>query len=273
VYVREEAVIVREEAGEEDWSLFWQGILLDIMESKQVEEKLREANESLQELTVLKTDFTAMVAHELAHLLAEVGGFADLLSGDGLRPDERERALARIGSETEILKALVADVRAAARIERDDFDLWLRPVRVGTLLDAASTYAATLAGAHPLEVESSADVRVMADQYRVEQVLRNLVSNAAKYSPPGVPIKLRAYPAEGSGRIRVEVVDYSYGVHPDDVVRIFEKFGRGRNQEGQRVAGVGLGLYLSRRILRAYGSELALARSPVGSAFWLEVVG
>jgi signal transduction histidine kinase len=102
-------------------------------------------------------------------------------------------------------------------------------------------------------------------------VLRNLLSNAAKYSPAGALIELRARRSE-EDRVRIEVADHGQGVHPDDVVRIFEKFGRGRDQSGQKVAGVGLGLYLSRRILQAHGSELTLDSTPgAGCVFGFEL--
>ena len=70
---------------------------------------------------------------------------------------------------------------------------------------------------------------MLADPERIGQVLRNLLSNAAKYSPEGTPIELRVIGKEG--RVRIEVADHGQGIHPDDVPRIFEKFGRGRDRE------------------------------------------
>jgi signal transduction histidine kinase len=98
------------------------------------------------------------------------------------------------------------------------------------------------------------------------------LSNAAKYSPDGAPIELRSLPGETPGRLRVEVSDHGRGVHPDDVDRIFEKFGRGRDLSGRQAYGVGLGRYLTRRIVRAHGSDLTLRSVPGGgSAFSFEL--
>ncbi len=105
-------------------------------------------------------------------------------------------------------------------------------------------------------------------------MLRNLLSNAAKYSPDGAPVELRTRPGTTPGHVRIEVADQGVGIHPDDAARIFEKFGRGRDRFGRKVAGVGLGLYLSRRILRAHGSDLTLDPAPEGGSifsFELEV--
>jgi signal transduction histidine kinase len=114
---------------------------------------------------------------------------------------------------------------------------------------------------------------VWADPERIGQVLRNLLSNAVKYSPEGSPVQLCTR-REGQW-VRVEVIDSGFGIHPEDLVRVFDKFGRGRNAEGTRIRGVGLGLYLSRRIVRAHGSDLTVQSSlNHGSTFGfrLEVV-
>ncbi|HEY6581654.1 MAG TPA: ATP-binding protein [Rubrobacter sp.] len=105
---------------------------------------------------------------------------------------------------------------------------------------------------------------MLADPERIGQVLRNLLSNAAKYSPEGTPIELRVIGKQG--RVRLEVADRGPGIHPDDQRRIFEKFGRGRDREGHKIPGVGLGLYLSRRIVRGHGSELTVQERPGGGS-------
>ena len=265
----------------------------DITERKRVEEEVREANRRLGELATLRADFTAMVAHELDTPLAVIRGYADVIATGELGPAERERALSRILDETEVLNALIGDVRVAASAERKDFAVNPRRVPVGGLLEDAARFAATLSDDHPLVVEGAADderwdgVRagyadafvfegaggqeVWADRYRIGQVLRNLLTNAVKYSPEGTPIELRAVPGEAAGSVRIEVIDHGPGIHPDDVERVFEKFGRGRGPEG-RAPGLGLGLYLSRRILRAHGSDLTVgAATGGGSVFSFEL--
>jgi signal transduction histidine kinase len=172
------------------------------------------------------------------------------------------------------LDVLVADMQATAAVERDDFKAMLRPVEVGELVHDAVRFAESHAPQHPLETAVAGvepHTRVQADRGRIGQVLRNLLCNAAKHAPAGTPISLRAAPA-ADGRIRIEVADRGPGIHPDDVTRIFEKFGRGRNGGDAPVPGVGMGLYLSRRIVRAHGSDISVHSRPgAGSVFAFEL--
>jgi signal transduction histidine kinase len=220
--------------------------------------RLAEQSRRLSELAVLKADFTAMVVHELDSPLAAIRGFTEMLGTGELNPGDQAKTISAIQAELDALGALVADVKDAAAVERDDFAVQLRAVPLDVLLADAVAFAKTLPDSHPFTANIATNEEVWADRGRIRQVLRNLLSNAAKYSPDGAPIELRAVHSETPERIRIEVADHGQGIHPDDMNRIFEKFGRGRDQSGQKVAGVGLGLYLSRRILQAHGSELEL---------------
>jgi len=246
-----------------------------IAERKRAEEEIKKANRRLEELAVLKADFTAMIAHELGGPLAAIRRLAEMLSAEGSNAKVRSYATTAIEGEIDALNALVADVQSAAIIERDDFKVVPRPVPLATLLTDAEAYAETLEGGHPVEFAFSSGLdgeeQVWADPERVGQVLRNLLSNAAKYSLQGEPIELRAKRIQ-QRILRIEVADHGIGIRLDDQVRIFEKFGRGRDQEGRKVAGVGLGLYLSRRIIRSHGSELTVSSAPgEGSVFGFEL--
>jgi len=114
-------------------------------------------------------------------------------------------------------------------------------------------------------------IEVLADRQRIGQVLRNLLSNAAKFSPEGGQIDLLV--SRDDGQVRFEVADRGCGIRPEDLSCIFEKFARVRTAEGNPVGGVGLGLYLSRRIMRAHGSDLAVSSTlGEGSVLAFELV-
>jgi signal transduction histidine kinase len=234
--------------------------------------KLREQARRLSELASLRADFTAMVAHEIGSPLAAIRGSLDMLATGELELAEQDEVFGKIRTETDRLSTLVADVGNAAAVESGDFTLMLRPTSIGELLEDAAWFAETLPGEHPLVVEAKTEEWVRADRHRIGQVLRNLLSNAAKHSPDGAQIELRVIPGEAPGHVRIEVADHGYGVHPDDAERIFGKFGRGRDLAGRKTYGIGLGLYLSRRIVRAHGGELTLdPASEDGSVFGFEL--
>ncbi len=232
----------------------------------------------LRELASLKADFTAMVAHELVSPLAAIRGYADMLATGNLPPKRRARILQRLEAETDMLDALIADVRSAAVVERGDFTVRMRPVALdGLLVDAAATVEA-LHDKHRISVRAATGKRVWADAERLGQVLRNLLLNAARHTPEGTKIELTATETAGPGveRLRIEVADHGPGIHPEDLDRIFEKFGRGRpatNENGRNGApGTGLGLYLSKRIVQAHGGELTVVSVPgEGSVFAFEL--
>jgi len=227
----------------------------------------------LSELAVLKADFTAMVAHELASPIAAIRILVDMLATGELAPEAQRQTLATIGAQTDVLKTLTTDLQLAAIAERDDFAVQLRPVRISELLATATLFNRTLSGEHPVTTQIVGPDWVLADQDRIGQVLRNLIENAAKYSPVGAPIELRA---TSRGRwMRIEVADRGPGIPPHAQRRIFEKFERGRDERGERAPGVGLGLYLSRRLVQMHGSELTVEPRPGGGstfAFELELV-
>jgi signal transduction histidine kinase len=256
------------------------GVVLELVHAAQERAGLlaaeRERSRHLAELSALKADFTAMVAHELGSPVAAVRRLTDILDFAAEDPELRAYALNAIRKETDAIKALVSDVRATATAERVDFAAEPRPVALGELLAEARFYAESLPGEHPVGMYVGTvepEEKVWADPERIEQVLRNLLSNAAKYSPDGAPVEVRLLRDERF--VRIEVADHGSGINPDDLMRIFEKFGRGRDVEGHKVQGVGLGLYLSRGILRSHGSELE-ARSTLGEgsvfSFELEAV-
>jgi PAS domain S-box-containing protein len=249
------------------------GFAINITERKRAEEELREANRRLNQLAVLKADFTAMVAHELGAPLAAIRRLTEVLDAEETEREVRAYAIDAIGRELSTLDALITDVQASAAVERDDFMVELRPVALGKLLADAEAFANTLPG-DPVRLTLGPGLEdspeVLADPERMGQVLRNLLSNAAKYSPEGILIELRA--TRTQGRVRLEVVDHGPGIHPEDVALIFEKFGRGRDRKGGKIKGVGLGLYISRGIVRAHGGSITVESTPdEGAVFGFEL--
>lgn len=236
----------------------------------------RERADRLAELATLKAEFTSMVAHELGNPVTAIRRLCEVLRVRPLEAEDRAQVLDSMVGELDALAALIRDVELASRVDDADFHLDAGPVAVTTLLETAETYLHTFAGqGRPVVVHTDADVAsrvVRADLERIGQVLRNLLENAVKFSPPTAPVEFRAVRGVSADRIRIEVVDQGPGIPVDELGHIFERFGRGRDATERNLPGAGLGLYLSRQLVRAHGSELAVRSEPgAGSTFSFEL--
>jgi signal transduction histidine kinase len=226
----------------------------------------QERSRRLTDLTVFKANFTAMIAHELTNPLAAIRGYSEMMQTRELTSEDQAYALNVIRTESNTMITLVNDLRSAATAERDDFAVQLAPISPNVLIANAVTFARTLPGSHPITTTVETSTRVLADVVRIGQVLRNLLTNAAHFSADGSPIQIRV--TEQGAWVRIAIIDQGVGIASADMAKIFTKFGRGRDQDGKKVLGASLGLYLARRILRAHGAELIVAStSGIGSEF------
>jgi signal transduction histidine kinase len=253
----------RLEAGELTEIPMMYGILLGVfvLAHRQVS-----VNRRLRVLASQKAEFTAMVAHELGTPLAAVRMLTSMLASGGLDASTQSETIAHIEGELEVLTALIADVRGAAVVEQPDFSLHLTQISAASIIADGLAFAQSLR-AVDVTAHAEADCRVWADAERIGQVIRNLLSNAAKYAASGGPIELRARCERG--RLRIEVADRGPGVAAQDAAIIFEKFARGRARSAHRAPGAGLGLYVSREIVRAHGAgDLVVRPNPGGGAIF-----
>jgi PAS domain S-box-containing protein len=220
----------------------------------------REYNRQLRTLTEMRADLTAMVAHELRGPVAALRMMTFLLEGGELSPQDEAQMFATVKGEIEQLDRLVNDIAAATVAEREDFSVQLHPVSLAMLLAGAEALALQVLADHHLTVLPVPEELVWCDPERLSQVLRNLLQNAAKHTPVGTSVELRAY--RHGQQVRIEVADDGPGIAAEYVDLIFEKFARGPSAAAHQTSGAGLGLYVSRQILRAHGSDLTVQSTP-----------
>ncbi len=230
----------------------------------------REYTRQLRELTDMRADLTAMVAHELRSPAAALSLMTDMLATGELTPEAQAETLETMRGQIEQIHRLVSDVAASAAAERGDFSVQLHPVSLAVLLDGAAVFAQTALGDHEFAMSTAPEVQVWCDPERISQVLGNLLENAGKHTPPGTPVTLSV--TRRGKRVRFEVTNQGPPIPPQEQTLIFEKFARGRDAADNRTAGAGLGLYLSRRIVEAHGGELWVESSPEhGTTFGFEL--
>ncbi len=222
----------------------------------------------------LKSDFVSTVSHELRTPLAAIYGAAMTLQRtDVLLSDEqREGMLTVVAGESERLARIVNDILYASRLDSDAVDLAIDRV------DAREVAALVVAAARvhlPPRIELSLHAPdglppVSADADKVRQVLVNLVENAIKYSPEGGPVDVSLEAVRD--RLRFSVADRGLGIPAAEHHRIFEKFYRLDPNLTRGVGGTGLGLYISREIVRRMDGRIWVESEPgVGSTFYVEL--
>ena len=225
----------------------------------------------LEELDRLRTEFLGMVSHELQIPLTSIKGSTSTLLNDpgSLDPAEMRQFFRIIDDQAEHMRSLMSDLLDMARIETGTLSVSPQPADVTRLVDEAKNRFLTAGGRNELQLELAPDLPlVMADGRRIVQVIGNLLSNAARYSPELSPIGLVA--ARDGVHVAISVVDEGAGLAPEHVPQLFGKYSRLDNQERRgSLAGSGLGLAICRGIVEAHGGRIH-AESPgpgMGSRF------
>jgi two-component system, OmpR family, sensor histidine kinase KdpD len=213
----------------------------------------------------LRSSLLSAVSHDLRTPLSVITGGASTLvdSGDSLAPQVRRELLASILEESERLNRLVADLLDMTRLEAGAIEVHKEWQSVEEIVGAALGRMAGPLKTHPIVTHLPEDLPfVPMDDLLIEQVLVNLLENAAKYSPPDSPIELTAR-AE-SDRLSIVVSDHGPGLPEAERDRIFEKFYRAANSKGR--SGAGLGLAISRGIVLLHGGTITAENRPGGGA-------
>jgi len=207
-----------------------------------------------------RDQFLSVAAHELRTPVTTIGGFAELLvreqASGSVGGARAARFVSRIGEASERLTGLIEDLLDVSRIRLGVMPLRVQPVDLGALVETViERYHDQLGPRYRLEVRIDAgECAVAADADRVEQVLTNLLTNAAKYSPEGGPIVVSVGPDEDG--VRVSVADRGIGLAPENLESIFVAFGRAPNAERSAVQGLGLGLSICRSVVERHGGRI-----------------
>ena len=222
----------------------------------------------------LKSEFVATVSHELRTPLAAVYGAAMTLRRRDVELDDerRGRLLSVIASESDRLARIVDQVLAASRLEAGTFAFAMEHCDARSLaLEVVEAAHAHLPEDVVLDLAApEALPAVAADPDMLRQVLANLVENAVKYSPAGGRVLVSL--EEQQGRVLFAVRDEGLGIPLREQDRIFEKFFRLDPNLTRGVGGTGLGLYISRELVRRMGGRIWVAsREGEGSTFFFEL--
>lgn len=245
--------------------------------SRELEAKVRQrtaeleaANQRLQELDRLKSDFVSTVSHELRTPLTAIRSLSESLRASPDLPRARqEQFLAIMVEESERLSRMINQLLDLSRIEAGKMEWRWEPLDLAEVVARSVQANRALFERKGIELnvtDASEPVEVLADRDKIIQVLTNLLSNAAKFTPGGGRVWVRTFRADG--RAVVEVEDTGVGIPPDQVEAIFEKFRQVGDTLTAKPEGAGLGLPISREIVAHHGGSLTVRSVPGrGSCF------
>jgi signal transduction histidine kinase len=225
----------------------------------------------LRELTELKSDFVAIASHELRTPLTGIRGFASLLmeNFDALSLGEVREYLSIIDRQSQRLVRLVEDLLVVSKLEGGRLRLKVEEIRLRPFLQNLVASFADEARRITLNgPDEPATARLDAD--RMEQILRNLIQNALKFSPANERVTVSA--RRTSSGVDFEVADRGVGIAPDELANIFDRFHQAGDGGRREHEGVGLGLYIAKRLLDEMGGEITVESAPnKGATFRIRI--
>ena len=236
--------------------------------------RLEAENRQIREASRLKSQFLANMSHELRTPLNAVIGFADLLQSGYVKTDspKHQEFLGHIGTSGRHLLQLINDVLDLSKVESGKFDFVPEPVDLALLLKEVLDILLTATQRKHIHVSVLIDpdlTDLHLDPARLKQVLYNYLSNAIKFTAPGGQVTVRAL-GQGPAHFRIEVEDTGIGIAPADLPRLFSEFQQLDTGYSKQHQGTGLGLALTRKLVRAQGGEVGVRSSlGVGSVFYV----
>jgi len=262
-----------------DGGTLWHGFIIDITSEMQAAEALHVERDKAQLADRSKSEFLAMMSHDIRTPLGGILGFAELLRNSDLNSEQREQIEA-ICSSGETLLELVNEILDLSRIESGKLEL--QPTiftiddLVGGLLRVLEVRAKQKGIHLNYQIDEDAPKYIEADRGRLGQVLTNLVGNAIKFTDQGgVDVEVSAERVEGKNATRwtFAVRDTGIGIDASKLAKLFRPFEQVPGAGKGRDAGTGLGLSIARRICRKMGGDVTAGSTPgVGTTMTAVVV-
>ena len=228
-----------------------------IAQLREREHRLRLTGEALAEADRRKTEFLAMLAHELRNPLQPIRSAVELLRKAAATPDQLAWSREVVDRQVNQLVRLVDDLLDASRISNGKLELRREPVDLVPIIAGAIESSRSLADRKRQHIEAALPDEsryVDGDAVRLTQVFLNLINNAVKYSPQGARISLSL--DEREGEIATRVRDEGMGIAAHDLPRVFEMFYQGSAKPDDAQGGLGLGLALVHQLVGLHAGKI-----------------
>ena len=257
VWIRDEAVLLRDEDGR---PVHWQGVMVDVTEAKRAQEDLeraleleRAATEEMRRADEIKTTFLTAVSHDIRTPLSAILGNALTLEGGdrlGITEEERKQLIHSLAAKARRLNAIVTDLLDTERLARGVIQPKLQEIAVGRLISLLVWDSEAMAGRQVHVDTRSATAWV--DPQMVSRIVENLLTNAARHTPPTCQVWVRVVP-EGDA-VLIAVEDDGPGIPGEHRETVFRPFEHGPMTSVHN-PGVGIGLSLVSRFAELHGGR------------------
>lgn len=216
-------------------------------------QELQTANEKLKKIDEMKDEFIGIASHELKSPIQPIFGFAELAKSGDIDQDEAWDGVTELAHK---LQDLANDVLDVSRIESNRLILHNEKIKINDVINGTTRILKlNLRDSVKIEEKLDENVEIIADRVRLEQVIRNLLVNAIKFTSEGT-IRVETHVNQEEQNLQVIVSDSGLGIPEDILSNIFEKFvTKGHGVENQM--GTGLGLFLCKGIIEAHGGNIS----------------
>lgn len=246
-------------------------IFRDITYRKQAEEKIKQQNTRLKQLNRLKSEFFDVTSREIRQPVAILKGYIQMLLNHsfGVITETQRKPLEIIVGNVNRLDSLSSNLLDISRLEVGDMKFIPKKTNIGQMIKKTVETMQSSADSKDIKINLEYGDKVpdlIIDQYRIKQVIMNLLDNAIKFSPEGSVINLRAKKQENN--FLFEIQDFGQGIPKDKQERVFETFYRVNEGINEKFKGGGIGLAISQGIIIVHGGKIwCESKEDAGSTF------